>query len=134
MVLLKLAEEEAAVALGGVDPLAARALGIPVVVTLAHRGAVLLVDGTATPVGVDPVLGLADTVGAGDAFLALLAAERTDGVPLREAVHHACAGVAALLRRRLVTLREAPGSAPPVEPMAAMTSRAQGRAARPRRG
>jgi sugar/nucleoside kinase (ribokinase family) len=134
VVLLKLAEEEAAVALGGVDPLAARALGIPVVVTLAHRGAVLLVDGTATPVGVDPVLGLADTVGAGDAFLALLAAERTDGVPLREAVHHACAGVAALLRRRLVTLREAPGSAPPVEPMAAMTSRAQGRAARPRRG
>jgi hypothetical protein len=134
VVLLKLAEEEAAVALGGVDPLAARALGIPVVVTLAHRGAVLLVDGTATPVGVDPVLGLADTVGAGDAFLALLAAERTDGVPLLAAVHHACAGVATLLRRRLETLRKAPGSASLVEPMAAMTSRAQRRAARPPRG
>jgi hypothetical protein len=132
--LLKLAEDEAAVALGGVDPLAARTLGIPVVVTLGHRGAVLLVDGTATPVGVDPVLGLADTVGAGDAFLALLAAERTQGVPLLAAVHHACAGVAALLRRRLETLQKTPGSVPPAQPMAAMRSRTPGRAARPRRG
>jgi hypothetical protein len=132
--LLKLAEEEAAVALGGVDPLAARALGVPVVVTLAHRGAVLLMNGTATPVGVDPVIGLADTVGAGDAFLALLAAERTDGVPLLAAVHHACAGVATLLRHRLETLRKAPEAGLGVASMAAMTSREPGRAARPHRG
>ena len=132
--LLKLAEEEAAVALGGVDPVAARALGVPVVVTLAHRGAVVLVDGTATPVGVDPVLGLADTVGAGDAFLALLAAERTDGVPLREATHRACAGVATLLRRRLEILRKAPEAGSRVASVAAMTSCTPGRAARPHRG
>jgi pfkB family carbohydrate kinase len=123
--LLKLAEEEAVVALGGVDPVAARTLRVPVVVTLAHRGAVLLVNGTAIPVGVEPVFGLADTVGAGDAFLALLAAERTDGVPLRAAT---------LLRRRLETLRKAPEAASRVASMAALTSRAPGRAARPHRG
>jgi pfkB family carbohydrate kinase len=132
--LLKLAEEEAAVALGGIDPVAARALGIPVVVTLAHRGAVLLVDGTAIPIGVDPVLGLADTVGAGDAFLALLAAERTEGVPLPEAIRHACAGVAALLRRRLGILREAQIPEPIESAAATAAIRAQGRAARPRHG
>ncbi len=74
MTVLKLAEREAEVALGGVRADAAPALGVPiVVVTLAHRGAVLAEGGRCAPIPGDPVLGLADTVGAGDAFLALMA-------------------------------------------------------------
>lgn len=100
--LLKLAEEEAAVALGGADPIAARGLGVPVVVvTRGDRGAVVLMNGEAVPIGVEPVVGLADTVGAGDAFLALMAVEQTRGATVLEAASRACAGVAAMLRRRL---------------------------------
>jgi sugar/nucleoside kinase (ribokinase family) len=103
--VLKLAEEEARVALGGIDPAAARALGVPVVVvTLGVRGAVMLADGRATAVPVVPVPDLADTVGAGDAFLALMAAAGVDGATPLEAVRFACDTTAAFLRTRLAGL------------------------------
>jgi pfkB family carbohydrate kinase len=101
--VLKLAEEEAHVAIGGVDARAARTLGVSVVVvTLGERGAVVLADGDTTRVGVEPV-NLADTVGAGDAFLALMAAAALEGATPVEAARYACAGTAAMLRRRLVS-------------------------------
>jgi hypothetical protein len=100
--VLKLAEEEAHAALGGIDPAAARVLGVPaIVVTLGARGAVLLVDGRATEVPVVPVPDLADTVGAGDAFLALMAAAGVDGATPLEAARFACDATAAFLRTRL---------------------------------
>lgn len=100
--VLKLGEEEAHALLGGIDPLAAATLGVPVVVvTLGDRGAVVLADRTATPVGVEPVQGLADTVGAGDSFLALMAAAIEDGADPITAASRACDGVARLLRVRL---------------------------------
>jgi len=109
--VLKLAEPEAEVALGGVRADAARALGVPiVVVTLAHRGAVLLEGGRCTPIAGDPVLGLADTVGAGDAFLALMASAMAAGAPAAVAARLACLEVAALLRRRLATGAASPGA------------------------
>jgi sugar/nucleoside kinase (ribokinase family) len=98
--VLKLAEEEAAVALDDLATVAA--LGVPVVVvTRGHRGATVLAGGMAIDLGVDPVLGLADTVGAGDAFLALMALGEARGASPVEAAARACVGVAAMLRRRL---------------------------------
>jgi sugar/nucleoside kinase (ribokinase family) len=112
--VLKLGAEEAATLIGGIDPGAALETGVPVVVvTLGERGAVVLADGKATHVGVDPVLGLADTVGAGDSFLALMAAAAEAGAGPLEATRRACAGVARLLRARLADERSsiaAPGS------------------------
>jgi HAD superfamily hydrolase (TIGR01509 family) len=99
--VLKLAEEEARAALGQLDPAPARTLGVPaVVVTLGARGAVLLVDGHAIDVPVEPVRNLADTVGAGDAFLALMAAAGAEGATPLEAARFACDATAALLRTR----------------------------------
>jgi hypothetical protein len=101
--VLKLGEEEAAFLIGGIDPHAARATGVPVVVvTLGERGAVVLADGVATEITVDPVVGLADTVGAGDSFLALMGAATESGAGPVEAAARACEGVAELLRTRLV--------------------------------
>jgi sugar/nucleoside kinase (ribokinase family) len=106
--VLKLGLEEADALIGGIDADAARATGVPVVVvTLAERGAVVLIDGEATPVGVDPVHGLADTVGAGDMFLALMAAAATTGCDPITATQLACDGVSRLLRRRLEALEAA---------------------------
>ncbi len=108
--VLKLGEEEAAILIGGIDPVAALATGVPVVVvTLGERGAVVLVGGDATEVEVDPVLGLADTVGAGDSFLALMAAAAEAGAGPVEATRRACDGVARLLRARLEAERSAAG-------------------------
>jgi hypothetical protein len=106
--VLKLGLEEADALIGGIDARAALATGVPVVVvTLAERGAVVLVGGEATPVGVDPVLGLADTVGAGDMFLALMAAAATEGHEPVAATQRACDGVSRLLRQRLESLAAA---------------------------
>ena len=103
--VLKLGWAEAEALIGGIDPGAARASGVPVVVvTLAERGAVVLMGGEATPVGVDPVLGLADTVGAGDMFLALMAAAATEGADPVAATQRACDGVSRILRQRLAEL------------------------------
>jgi putative hydrolase of the HAD superfamily len=126
--VLKLAEEEALVALGGFDAEAARALGVLVVVTRGDKGAIVLADGAAIEVGVEPVLGLADTVGAGDAFLALMAVEETRGAPVVEAVRRACAGVAAMLRERLTQETADPSRGPGG---AAAPSRAAGESALP---
>jgi hypothetical protein len=105
--VLKLAEEEANVAIGGVNAPAARALGVPVVVvTLGPRGAVLLVEGDAIDVPVEPVRHLADTVGAGDAFLALMAVAGADGATPVEAARFACDATAALLRARLSAIAD----------------------------
>ena len=115
--VLKLAEEEADAALGGIDPAAARALGVPVVVvTLGARGAVLLVDGCATEVPVVPVPDLADSVGAGDAFLGLMAAASVEGALPLEAARFACDATAAFLRTRLA---DAPSREPSITRTAA---------------
>jgi hypothetical protein len=104
--VLKLGEEEAETLIGGIDPVAALATGVPVVVvTRGEQGAVVLADGRATVVGVMPVLGLADTVGAGDSFLALMAAAGEQGADPITATRLACDGVARLLRARLATER-----------------------------
>ncbi len=100
--VLKLSEEEADVLIGGIDATAPERVGVPsIVVTLGERGAVLLSDGSVTEIGVEPVYGLADTVGAGDAFLALMAAELDRGAHELEAAATACANVSQLLRDRL---------------------------------
>jgi hypothetical protein len=104
--VLKLGEEEADTLLGGIDAAAALRSGVPVVVvTRGEEGAIVLADGEATEVRVDPVLGLADTVGAGDSFLALMAAAAEAGADPLEATRLACNGVADLLRLRLVAQR-----------------------------
>lgn len=115
--VLKLGEEEAHALIGGIDAQAALATGVPVVVvTLGERGAVVLADGVATEIEVDPVLGLADTVGAGDSFLALMAAAVDAGAEAVDAARAACAGVARLLRERLA-------AAPPPSPVPALSDR-----------
>src|SRR5262249_47814275 len=75
------------------------------------RGAVLLVDGRAIDVPVEPVRDLADTVGAGDAFLALMAAAGAEGATPLEATRFACHATAALLRTRLA---DAPTASPSI--------------------
>lgn len=100
--VLKLGEEEADTLIGGIDAQAARATGVPVVVvTRGEQGAIVLADGQATEIRVEPVLGLADTVGAGDSFLALMAAAAEDGADPIAATRRACDSVAELLRTRL---------------------------------
>ena len=109
--VLKLGEEEATFLIGGIDPHAARATGVPVVVvTLGERGAVVLAGGEATEINVEPVFGLADTVGAGDSFLALMAAATESGAGPVEAAGRACEGVARLLRARLVAQQSTNGA------------------------
>lgn len=100
--VLKLSEMEAEVLIGGIDGAAAHALGVPtVIVTRGDQGAVVLAGGVATAVGVDRVVGLVDTVGAGDSFLALMASAAEHGADAVTATELACAGVARLLRARL---------------------------------
>lgn len=104
--VLKLSEEEAHALIGRIDPEAAAATGVPVVVvTLGEHGAVALAGGRATRIEVDPVLELADTVGAGDSFLALMAAVAAMGAEPVEAAREACVRTAALLRLRLTAER-----------------------------
>lgn len=99
--VLKLSEEEAAALIGGIDPAAAAAIGVPVVVvTLGPRGAVVLAVGRARKVRVEPVSGVIDTIGAGDAFLALMAAATEAGADPVAAAQTACDGVSRLLRAR----------------------------------
>jgi sugar/nucleoside kinase (ribokinase family) len=106
--VLKLDEAEAEAMLGGVELEAARATGVPVVVvTLGERGAVVLTEGRAVEIHVDPVHGLPDTVGAGDAFLALMAAATESGLGPLEAADSACQAVALMLRSRLASGVEA---------------------------
>ncbi len=97
--VLKCSEVEAGALFGDTDPAAS---GIPIVViTRGHVGATVIQASGATEVGVEPVLGLADTIGAGDTFLALMAAALVDGADAVAAAAVACAGTSAVLRRRL---------------------------------
>ncbi len=97
--VLKCSEIEAAALFGDRDPAES---GVPVVViTRGHVGADVVQPGGAVHVEVEPVLGLADTIGAGDTFLALMAAAMTDGADPVAAAGVACAGTSAVLRGRL---------------------------------
>jgi sugar/nucleoside kinase (ribokinase family) len=99
--VLKCSEEEADALLGGTDLAAAERSGLPlVVVTHGYTGATLFDHGRETVVAGEPVFGLADTVGAGDSFLALMAAATDDGASPVEAAQFACDGVSAILRAR----------------------------------
>jgi sugar/nucleoside kinase (ribokinase family) len=98
---LKCSEEEADALLGGTDFAATQRSGLPlVVVTHGYTGATLFDHARETTVAGEPVFGLADTVGAGDSFLALMAAATDDGASPVEAAQSACDGVSAILRAR----------------------------------
>jgi sugar/nucleoside kinase (ribokinase family) len=100
--VLKLAEDEADALLGDVRCSADVFLDVPaVVITLGERGAIVVHGGEEIRVAAEPVLGLADTVGAGDAFLAVMAAAHAAGCDFVDAAQVACDEVAAILRRRL---------------------------------
>jgi sugar/nucleoside kinase (ribokinase family) len=100
--VLKLAEDEAD-ALGALHDLTQLAgLAVPtVIVTRGHVGSTVRTSGRTVEVPGDPVLGLADTVGAGDMFLALVGAALGEGAEPVEAARVASFGVATLLRLRL---------------------------------
>lgn len=97
--VLKCSEIEAEALFADRDPAES---GAPVVViTRGHVGADVVQASGTVHVGVEPVLGLADTIGAGDTFLALMAAAMADGADAVAAAGVACAGTSAVLRRRL---------------------------------
>jgi hypothetical protein len=97
--VLKCSEFEADALFADRDPAES---GVPVVViTRGHVGADVVQPGNRVHVEVEPVLGLADTIGAGDTFLALMAAALLDGADPVAAAGVACAGTSAVLRRRL---------------------------------
>jgi sugar/nucleoside kinase (ribokinase family) len=97
--VLKLAEEEAEAAAGGVDEDTLRLLGVPeVVVTLGRRGCALLAGGRLELVPARPVPNVTDPTGAGDAFAAGYLASRAAGQAPAAAARRATALVAALLR------------------------------------
>jgi pfkB family carbohydrate kinase len=108
--VLKLSEEETVALLGGVDRAAAERAGVPVlVVTLAERGALVFAGGEAVRVAPHLRVDLTDTVGAGDGFLALMAAADATGAAPVDAAKRACDGVAdLLLLRQLQERRRSP--------------------------
>lgn len=96
--ILKLAEEEAVAAAGGVDLDSLRSLGVPeVVVTLGSRGAIVLAGGRLERVPASPVRGKVDPTGAGDAFSIAYLAARSGGHAPVAAARRAAAVVSALL-------------------------------------
>jgi sugar/nucleoside kinase (ribokinase family) len=99
--ILKLAEDEAAALLGGVDAAGMSTLGVPeVVVTLGERGALVWNGTTVTEVPTRPVAGRIDPTGAGDAFAAAYLAARCAGHSATAAARRGCALVGALLAGR----------------------------------
>jgi sugar/nucleoside kinase (ribokinase family) len=95
--VMKLSEEEADVLIGGPDPVAAKLSGVPiVVVTQGSRGALLLHEGRVKHVPVRPVQ-VTDSIGCGDAFLALMAAAMDAGLGPEAAVAAGCNGVSRML-------------------------------------
>jgi sugar/nucleoside kinase (ribokinase family) len=106
--VLKVSEEEADALLGGAEPHHLASAGIPiVVVTEGEAGEIVwtAASGDAIHVPADRVRGLADTVGAGDMFLALFAAGLDAGLDAIAAASDASAGVARALRRRVSPTR-----------------------------
>ena len=80
--ILKLAEEEAQVLVGGLDEASLTGLGVAeVVVTLGSRGSVVLAGGRLEHVTARPVKGRVDPTGAGDAYRAGLVAALLRGLP-----------------------------------------------------
>ena len=96
--ILKLAEEEAQVVLGGeVTRRGLRELGVrEIVVTLGERGSLVFADGRLEPVRARPIA-TPDPTGAGDAFAVAYLAGRSDGFAPVGAARRATAVVAALL-------------------------------------
>ena len=98
--ILKLAEDEAQLLVGGLDERALSRLGVPeVVVTLGSRGCVVFADGIAELVRARRVES-ADHAGAGDAFAASYLAARSRGAAPTAAARRAAALVADLLAGR----------------------------------
>jgi sugar/nucleoside kinase (ribokinase family) len=94
--VVKCSDEEAAALFG--DQIG----GVPVVViSHGHLGATVHTGGRSVAVAAEPVLGLADTVGSGDMFLALLGLGLDAGLDPVAAARQACVGVSDRLRRRL---------------------------------
>ena len=96
--ILKLAEEEAQVLVGGLDEASLTGLGVAeVVVTLGSRGSVVLAGGRLEHMTARPVTGLVDPTGAGDAFAVAYLGSRAGGHAPASAARRATALVAALL-------------------------------------
>jgi sugar/nucleoside kinase (ribokinase family) len=94
--VLKLSEEEAMALAGGLDERSLSALGVPeVVVTLGSRGCVLVAEHRLVHVPADPLD--ADPTGAGDAFAATYAFERSRGAEPQPAAERATQLVHSLL-------------------------------------
>ena len=94
--ILKLAEEEALTLAGSVDDVVG--LGVDeIVVTLGARGCVVFADGARTSVPAQPVHGVVDPTGAGDAFAATYLSARSRGRTPERAAWRASALVAGLL-------------------------------------
>jgi sugar/nucleoside kinase (ribokinase family) len=99
--VLKLAEEEAEVLVGGVDQASLASLGVPeIVVTLGSRGSIVLSGGRLERVTARAVKGRVDPTGAGDAFAAAYLAGRAGAQAPAAAARRATALVGALLDRR----------------------------------
>jgi sugar/nucleoside kinase (ribokinase family) len=100
--VLKLAEEEAHVLVGGVDETSLRSLGVPeVVVTLGSRGSLVLADGRLERVAPVAVERKVDPTGAGDAFAAAYLVFRAREHRPASAARRASAVVAGMLGGRL---------------------------------
>jgi sugar/nucleoside kinase (ribokinase family) len=100
--VLKLAEEEARVAVGEPTEEALSSLGVPeVVVTLGSRGSLVLAEGRLERVVAVPLAGAIDPTGAGDAFAVVYLASRERGHAPVAAARRATALVSGLLARRL---------------------------------
>jgi sugar/nucleoside kinase (ribokinase family) len=100
--ILKLAEDEAAALLGGIDAERIAALGVPeVVVTLGERGALVWSGSALEEVPARPAVGRVDPTGAGDAFAAGYLVSRAAGDPPPVAARRASALVGVLLSTRL---------------------------------
>jgi sugar/nucleoside kinase (ribokinase family) len=100
--ILKLAEEEAQALVGDPKEAVLASLGVPeVVVTLGSRGSLVLADGRLERVAAEPVEGVVDPTGAGDAFAAGYLAARAGGDAPGAAARRATALVAGLLGGQL---------------------------------
>jgi sugar/nucleoside kinase (ribokinase family) len=101
--VLKLAEEEAGVVVGGApDEEGLSSLGVPeVLVTLGSQGSLLLADGRLQQIPAAPIEEEIDPTGAGDAFAAGYLVARSAGHAPAAAARRATSVVAGLLGRRL---------------------------------
>jgi sugar/nucleoside kinase (ribokinase family) len=100
--ILKLAEEEARALVGEPDEEALGSLRVPeVVVTLGSRGSLVMAGGRLDRIAAQPVAGVIDPTGAGDAFAAAYLVGRSSGHSPAAAARRATALVAGLLGRRL---------------------------------